>query len=187
MVVPWTSRVYIGVSKNRWTPKSSILIGFSIIFTIHFGVPIFLETPISRGILVGYIYFLGYHHGSGKKQQFFGFWKQLFSSSPDPAFYTSMITKEPIFCNIDPVSEANPSDGPRTTSSGLLRHGVPNGAAAAPARPAPPRVTPVAVTRGGTTTTTTVWERQVVPGRYQIHKKLWWKRMEVVGRIFLLG
>ena len=29
-------------------PKSSILIGFSIIFTIHFGVPLFLETPISQ-------------------------------------------------------------------------------------------------------------------------------------------
>ena len=27
-------------------PKSSIFIGFSIIFTIHFGVPIFLETLI---------------------------------------------------------------------------------------------------------------------------------------------
>ncbi len=27
-------------------PKSSILIGFSIIFTIHFGVPLFLETPM---------------------------------------------------------------------------------------------------------------------------------------------
>ena len=27
-------------------PKSSILIGFSIIFTIQFGVPLFLETPI---------------------------------------------------------------------------------------------------------------------------------------------
>ena len=33
------------VSKNRGTPKSSILIGISIIFTIHFGVPLFLETP----------------------------------------------------------------------------------------------------------------------------------------------
>ena len=33
----------IGVVKP---PKSSILIGFSIIFTIHFGVPLFLETPI---------------------------------------------------------------------------------------------------------------------------------------------
>ena len=34
------SFVYVwnmGVSKNRGTPKSSILIGFSIIFTIHFG------------------------------------------------------------------------------------------------------------------------------------------------------
>ena len=38
----------MGVSKNRGTvpPKSSILIGFSIILTIHFGVPLFLETPI---------------------------------------------------------------------------------------------------------------------------------------------
>ena len=38
--------IHKGVSKNRGTPKSSILIGFSIIFTIHFGVPLFLETPI---------------------------------------------------------------------------------------------------------------------------------------------
>ena len=37
----------MGVSKNNGTPKSSILIGFSIIFTIHFGVPWFLETPKS--------------------------------------------------------------------------------------------------------------------------------------------
>ena len=29
-------------------PKSSILIGFSIIFTIHFGVPLFSETSISK-------------------------------------------------------------------------------------------------------------------------------------------
>ena len=36
------------VSKNRGgPPKSSILIGFFIIFTIHFGVPLFLETPRS--------------------------------------------------------------------------------------------------------------------------------------------
>ena len=38
------------VSKNSgFSPQiihSSILIGFSIIFTIHFGVPLFLETPI---------------------------------------------------------------------------------------------------------------------------------------------
>ena len=39
---------YMGVSKNSGTPKTSILIGFSIIFTIHFGFfPLFLETPIS--------------------------------------------------------------------------------------------------------------------------------------------
>ena len=40
----------MGVSKNRGgPPKSSILIGFSIIFTIHFGgkIPLFLgSTPI---------------------------------------------------------------------------------------------------------------------------------------------
>ena len=37
---------YMGVSENGGTPKSSIFIGFSTIFTIHFGVPLFLETPI---------------------------------------------------------------------------------------------------------------------------------------------
>ena len=37
----------LDVSKNRvFSPKSSILMGFSIIFTIHFGVPLFLETLI---------------------------------------------------------------------------------------------------------------------------------------------
>ena len=35
----------MGVSKNEGTPKSSILIGFSIIFTVHFQVPLLLETP----------------------------------------------------------------------------------------------------------------------------------------------
>ena len=35
----------MGVSENSGTPKSSILIGFSQ-KTIHFGVPLFLETPI---------------------------------------------------------------------------------------------------------------------------------------------
>ena len=39
---------HVGVSKNGGTPKSSILRGCSIIFTIHFGVPVppFLETPM---------------------------------------------------------------------------------------------------------------------------------------------
>ena len=37
----------MGVSKNRGgPPKSSNFIRFSIIFTIHFGLPVFLETPI---------------------------------------------------------------------------------------------------------------------------------------------
>ena len=39
---------HMGVSKNNGTPKSSILIGFSIIFTTHFGVPrIFGNTHIT--------------------------------------------------------------------------------------------------------------------------------------------
>ena len=39
---------HMDVSENSggYPPKSSILIGFSIIFTIHFRVPLFLETPI---------------------------------------------------------------------------------------------------------------------------------------------
>ena len=43
---------HMGVSKNRGgPPKSSILIGFSLIFTIHFGgfPPIFGLTPTSKG------------------------------------------------------------------------------------------------------------------------------------------
>ncbi len=45
----WGKKPYVWkrVSKNNVTPKSSILIGFSIIFTTHFGVfPLFLEPPI---------------------------------------------------------------------------------------------------------------------------------------------
>jgi len=37
---------YVGVSNNSGTPKSSMLIGFSIKKTIHFRVPLCLETPI---------------------------------------------------------------------------------------------------------------------------------------------
>ena len=43
------SKVHMGVSKNYGTPKSSMLIGFSIIKFIHFGgPPLFLETPIYK-------------------------------------------------------------------------------------------------------------------------------------------
>ena len=43
----FTSNGDMGVSENRGPPKSSILIGFFLIFTIHFGGPaVFLETPI---------------------------------------------------------------------------------------------------------------------------------------------
>ncbi len=46
-VFRWLKKWETFVSKNRGTPKSSILIGCSIIFTIHFGgPPLFLETPI---------------------------------------------------------------------------------------------------------------------------------------------
>ena len=43
-------KTHMGVSKNSGTPKSSILIGFSIIFTIHFGgfPPIFGNTHILK-------------------------------------------------------------------------------------------------------------------------------------------
>ena len=43
-IITHTHTSYMGVSKNNGTPKSSILIGFSIIFTIHFGgkIPLFL-------------------------------------------------------------------------------------------------------------------------------------------------
>ena len=48
--IPQKLSTHLGVSENRGTPKSSILIGFSIIFTIHFGVPPLTETPISHKI-----------------------------------------------------------------------------------------------------------------------------------------
>ena len=38
----------MGVSKNSGTPKSSMLIGFSIM-NHHFGIPVFLETLICSG------------------------------------------------------------------------------------------------------------------------------------------
>ena len=41
-----TSSIYMGVSKNRGTPKSSILIGFSIINHPFWGAPIFGNTHI---------------------------------------------------------------------------------------------------------------------------------------------
>ena len=54
-----TKHTDMGVSKNSGTPKSSILIGFSIINhpfwdapIIHFGMPLFLETPICKYIFI---------------------------------------------------------------------------------------------------------------------------------------
>ena len=52
----------LGVSKTRGgPPKSSILIGFSLIFTIHFGVPLFVETSNS------FVWWWG--HGGGHGHQ----------------------------------------------------------------------------------------------------------------------
>ena len=47
----------MGVSKNNGTPKSSILTGFSIIFTIHFGgkTPYFwIDTHMDIPVLVSF-------------------------------------------------------------------------------------------------------------------------------------
>ena len=44
-------KLHEGVSKNRffYPPNHPILIGFSIIFTIHFGFfPLYLETPMKQ-------------------------------------------------------------------------------------------------------------------------------------------
>ena len=45
-----TTFINMDVSENKGTPKSSTLIGFSIIFTIHFGgpTPIFATHPYQR-------------------------------------------------------------------------------------------------------------------------------------------
>ena len=49
---------HLGVSKNNGTPKSSIFIGFSIIF----GVPLFLETLISLDFVACYMIFHKFPH-----------------------------------------------------------------------------------------------------------------------------
>ena len=56
---------YMGVSKNRGTPKSSISIGFSIVN--HFGVPVFLETPIYTTNLEGHAHKLRKNHSKLSK------------------------------------------------------------------------------------------------------------------------
>ena len=78
--------LYLGVSKNSGTPKSSILIGFSI--TNHpFWVPPFSETPTWRmGIIPGLVIVSSYikHNPHMKKSHEKVIWKgnnpQLWSS-----------------------------------------------------------------------------------------------------------
>ena len=49
VTVPWTSISWeMGVSKNRGTPKTSILIGFSIINHPFWGTPIFGNTQTNQ-------------------------------------------------------------------------------------------------------------------------------------------
>ena len=43
---------YVGVSKNNGTPKSSILIGFSIINHPFWGTPIFGNTHVAQVVLI---------------------------------------------------------------------------------------------------------------------------------------
>jgi len=59
--------------------KSSILIGFSIIFTIHFGVPLFLETPIRIHMKMIMIILMLY----AKDTSTYYFILLLFAPSPD--------------------------------------------------------------------------------------------------------
>ena len=62
---PW----YMGVSEKRGTPKSSILIGFSVILTIQFGVytPIFWETPLWQSKSL-FVKMLAHMWSKGKKR-----------------------------------------------------------------------------------------------------------------------
>ena len=76
------------VSENSGTPKSSILIGISIIFTIHFGVPLFSETPKCRRIFQS-------HGASGNV---------LFHPFPDGRY--SRRTRLPIGVFMEPAAQS---------------------------------------------------------------------------------
>ena len=52
---------YMGVSKNRGTPKSSILIGFSIINHPFWGIPIFGNTHIGKWTILLMVQKSGVH------------------------------------------------------------------------------------------------------------------------------
>ena len=70
VVVFWLCQIQIGKCVGIWgfpkivgfPPKSSILIGFSIIFTIQFGVPLFLETHIDLLVCVCTSLYLSLSH-----------------------------------------------------------------------------------------------------------------------------
>ena len=55
------SSVYMGVSKNRGTPKSSILIGFPIINRPFWGTPIFRKHPYTHIWIIS----MGCRHDGG--------------------------------------------------------------------------------------------------------------------------
>ena len=63
--------IYIGVSKNRGTPKSSILIGFSIMNHPFWGTPIFGNTHMFSCVSTPLQYPLLFLHGA-QGTAFFG-------------------------------------------------------------------------------------------------------------------
>ena len=70
----WGKNIWMFPKIVGFPPKSSILIGFSIIFTIHFGAPLFLETSISTrqtlGIITGLVLILMSSHEQPGGQHF---------------------------------------------------------------------------------------------------------------------
>ena len=97
-IVNWLLLDYMGVSKNRGTPKSSILIGFSIINHPFWGIPIFGNTHMgvwqSRRCIDQIRQFLSAAFA----------WSCLSSQTPDATFYHQRVQCLHMFCRWgDPV------------------------------------------------------------------------------------
>ena len=91
-------------------PKSSILIGFSIIFTIHFGVPLFLETPISHTwcvkrflFLTGFCQYVFFFDDRGKVLPSEGGRVSLPSPPPKKKACCLYLGQVVFFCKIIPI------------------------------------------------------------------------------------
>ena len=93
----WTTlkallEVHLGVSKNNGTPKSSILIGFSIIKTIHFGYPYFWKHPFLFSRTVEREWFPTFpfqSFGRGSRLEYIFLSKVCF-----PTFFWGILTKD---------------------------------------------------------------------------------------------